>query len=88
VAGLGTVLFALLLVGPFVLLVTLAVVVAAAAALVALAGVILATPFLLVRHIRTRIAARNWGFDWGVPRMRVAGLAGHPRHRQQQEGMS
>jgi hypothetical protein len=88
VAGAGTVLFALLLVGPFVLLVTLAVVVAAAAALVALAGAILATPYLLSRHVRTRVASRHWGFDWGIPRMRVARLVGNPRHRHQTEGMS
>ena len=88
VGGAGTVLFALLLVGPFVLLVTLAVAVAAAAALVALAGAILATPYLLIRHVRTRIASRHWGSDWGIPRMRVARLVGNPRHRHQTEGMS
>jgi hypothetical protein len=88
VAGAGIVLFALLLVGPFVLLVTLAVAVAAAAALVALAGAILATPYLLIRHVRTRIASRHWGSDWGIPRMRVARLVGNPRHRHQTEGMS
>jgi hypothetical protein len=88
VAGAGTVLFALLLVGPFVLLVTVAVAVAAAAALVALAGAILATPYLLIRHVRTRIASRHWGSDWGIPRMRVARLLGNPRHRHQTEGMS
>jgi hypothetical protein len=88
VAGAGTVLFALLLVGPFVLLVTVAVAVAAAAALVALAGAILATPYLLIRHVGTRIASRHWGSDWGIPRMRVARLLGNPRHRHQTEGMS
>jgi hypothetical protein len=88
VAGAGTALFALLLVGPFVLLVTLAVAVAAAAALVALAGAILATPYLLIRHVRTRIGSRHWGSDWGIPRMRVARLVGNPRHRHQTEGMS
>jgi hypothetical protein len=88
VAGAGTVLFALLLVGPFVLLVTVAVAVAAAAALVALAGAILATPYLVIRHVGTRIASRHWGSDWGIPRMRVARLLGNPRHRHQTEGMS
>lgn len=48
----GTVLFALMLAGPFAVMVTLALALAAAAALVALAGAILASPFLLVRHVR------------------------------------
>lgn len=45
------VLLALMLVGPFALLVTLVVVLAAAAAVVGLVGAILATPYLLVRHL-------------------------------------
>jgi uncharacterized protein YbjT (DUF2867 family) len=77
-------LFALLLVGPFVLLLVgpfvLLVAVAVAAELVALAGAILATPYLLIGHVRTRIASRHWGSDWGIPRMRVARLVGNPRH--------
>jgi hypothetical protein len=48
------VLFALLLVGPFALLVTLAVLLVAAWALVALIAAILASPYLLVRHLRAR----------------------------------
>jgi hypothetical protein len=48
----GTVLFALMLAGPFALLVTLIVVLVAAAALVTLVGAILATPYLLVRYLR------------------------------------
>jgi hypothetical protein len=88
VAGAGTALFALLLVGPFVLLVTLAVASAAAAALVTLAGAILASPYLLIRHVRSRIASRHWGSDWGLPRMRVGRLVGNARHRHQTEGMS
>jgi hypothetical protein len=55
----GTVLFALMLAGPFALVVTLAVVLVAAAAVVALAGVILATPYLLIRHFRLRLATRR-----------------------------
>jgi hypothetical protein len=55
----GTVLFALMLAGPFALLVTLVVVFAAAAALVALAGAILAAPYLLIRHLRLRLAQRR-----------------------------
>lgn len=48
----GTVLFALMLAGPFAVMVMLAVALAAAAALVALAGAILALPYLLVRQLR------------------------------------
>jgi len=55
----GTVLFALLLAGPFALIVTLVVVLAAAAGLVMLAGAILATPYLLIRHFRLRLAERR-----------------------------
>jgi hypothetical protein len=55
----GTVLFALMLAGPFALLVTLVIVFAAAAALVALAGAILASPYLLIRHFRLSLAQRN-----------------------------
>ena len=52
VMGTGTVLLALMLAGPFALLVTFLLVLIAAVALVALAGAILATPYLLVRHLR------------------------------------
>jgi hypothetical protein len=55
----GTVLFALMLAGPFALLVTFVVVLVAAAAVVALAAAILATPYLLVRHLRARLATRR-----------------------------
>ena len=55
----GTVFFALMLAGPFALLVTLVAALAAAAAVVALAGTILATPYLLVRHFRLRLAQRR-----------------------------
>jgi hypothetical protein len=55
----GSVLFALLLAGPFALIVTLVVVLAAAAALVMLAGAILATPYLLIRHFGRRLAERR-----------------------------
>ena len=58
-AWVGTVLFALMLAGPFALLVTFVVVLAAAAALVTLAGAILATPYLLIRHVRARLAKRR-----------------------------
>jgi len=55
VAWAGTVLLALMLAGPFALLVTLIVVLVAAAALVTLAGAILATPYLIVRHLRRHL---------------------------------
>src|SRR4051794_25497758 len=73
VAWVGTVLFALMLAGPFVLIVTLVVALAAAAAVVALAGTILATPYLLIRYLSGSVFARPryWGSDWGLRRMRV-----------------
>jgi hypothetical protein len=55
----GIVLFALMLAGPFALLVALVVVFAVAAVLVTLAGAILATPYLVVRHVRLRLAERR-----------------------------
>jgi hypothetical protein len=55
----GTVLFALLLAGPFALIMTLVVVLAAAVALAMLAGAILATPYLLVRHVGRRLTERR-----------------------------
>ena len=59
VAWAGTVLFALMLAGPFALLVTFVLALAVAAALVTLAGAILATPYLLIRHFRARVATRR-----------------------------
>ncbi|MGZ6635911.1 MAG: hypothetical protein ACXVHB_27785 [Solirubrobacteraceae bacterium] len=67
VAWAGTVLFALMLAGPFALLVALVVAVAAAAALVALAGAIVATPYLLVRHVRLRLAKRRHLSEGSAP---------------------
>jgi hypothetical protein len=58
VAWVGTVLFALMLAGPFALVAALVVVLVAAAAVVTLAGAILATPYLLIRHLRLRLATR------------------------------
>jgi hypothetical protein len=55
----GIVLFALMLAGPFALIVTLVVVLAAVAGLVALAGAILATPYLLIRHVGRGLAERH-----------------------------
>ena len=63
----GTVLFALMLAGPFALLVAFVVALAAAAALVTLAGAILATPYLLIRHFRARLAKRRHVADSWAP---------------------
>jgi hypothetical protein len=57
VAWAGALLLALMLVGPFALLVTFVVVLVAAAALVTLAGAVLAAPYLLVRHLHVRRVA-------------------------------
>jgi hypothetical protein len=67
VAWAGTVLLALMLAGPFALVVTFVVVVAAAAAVVALAGAILATPYLLIRHLRARLAKRRHASEARAP---------------------
>ena len=74
----GTVLFALMLAGPFALLVTLVVVLAAAAALVMLAGAILASPYLLIRQLRPRLAKRHQLSRTETARTRpaIAALAG------------
>jgi hypothetical protein len=53
------VLIALLLTGPFALLFTLVALLAAAAAVVALIGAVLAAPFVLVRRVRRHRAARE-----------------------------
>jgi hypothetical protein len=50
--------FGLMLVGPFAVVVALAIVFVAAAALVGLIAAILASPYLLVRHFRGHRAAR------------------------------
>lgn len=50
----GMVLLALMLAGPFALLATVVVALAAGTALVGLAGAIVASPFFLVRHLRAR----------------------------------
>jgi hypothetical protein len=67
VAWAGTVLFALMLAGPFALLVTLVAVLAAAAALVTLAGAILASPYLLIRHFRLRLEKRRQFAEVSAP---------------------
>ena len=63
----GTVLFALMLAGPFAVLVTLVVALAAAAALVTLAGAILATPYLLIRQVCRHLAKRRHFAEGSAP---------------------
>lgn len=67
VAAAGTVLFALMLAGPFALMATLVVALAAAAFLVGLAGAILATPYLLIRHFGLPLAKRRHGSEGPAP---------------------
>ena len=55
----GLVAFALLLAGPFLLIVTLVVALVALAGLVMLVGAILASPFLVIRHFHRRAAQRE-----------------------------
>ena len=62
VAWAGTVVLALMLAGPFALLVTLIVVLVAAAALITLAGAILATPYLIVRRLRRHRARHTTSY--------------------------
>jgi hypothetical protein len=72
----GTVLFALMLAGPFALVVAFVVVLAAAATLVTLAGAILATPYLLIRHIHLRLAERRRFSDGPAPIAAVVARTG------------
>jgi hypothetical protein len=72
----GTVLLALMLAGPFALVVTFVVALAAAAALVTLAGAILATPYLLIRHFRRRLAERrHFSEGWASIATKRPGIA-------------
>jgi len=66
------VLFALMVAGPFVLLLTVVAVLVGATVLVALVGAILALPYLLVRHIREHVAARS-SSSVSAPRLLHAG---------------
>jgi hypothetical protein len=63
------VLFALLLVGPFVLVLTLVALLIGSTILVALIGAILASPYLLVRHLRERRAAAHSSSSAPAPRL-------------------
>jgi positive regulator of sigma E activity len=63
---LGTVLI-LLIVPSFALIGLVVVALAAVAALVALAGAVLATPYLLVRSLRRHLAERHQSSEGSVP---------------------
>jgi hypothetical protein len=76
VAWAGTVLFALMLAGPFALVATFVVVLVAAAAVVTLAGAILATPYLLIRHFRLRLAKRRQFAKGWAPSAAVVAAGG------------
>jgi hypothetical protein len=59
--------FVLLIVPSFALIGLLVVALAAVAALVALAGAIIASPFLLARTLRRRVAERHQSTQGSVP---------------------
>jgi hypothetical protein len=69
------VLLALMVAGPFVLVLTLVAVLIGSTALVALIGAILASPYLLVRHLRERRAGAQSSFNAPSPRLRSAAQA-------------
>ena len=56
-----------LIVPPFALIGLVVVALAAVAALVALAGAVLATPYLLVRALRRRLAERHQSTEGSAP---------------------
>ena len=60
----------------FALIGLVVVALAAVAALVALAGAVLATPYLLVRTIRRRLAERHGSTEGSVPLGTAIALAG------------
>jgi hypothetical protein len=79
VVVLGAVLI-LLIVPPFALIAVALIAVAAAAALIALAAAVLASPYLLVRTVRRRLAERHESAEAPARALpappRVAGLTG------------
>jgi hypothetical protein len=80
---LGTVVV-LLIVPPFALIGLAVVALAAVAALVALAGAVLATPYLLVRSLRRRLAERHGSTEGSVPMAPAIALAGPTTARSSQ----
>jgi positive regulator of sigma E activity len=80
---LGTVLV-LLIVPPFALIALAVVALGAVAALVALAGAILATPYLLARTLRRRLAERHQSTEGSVPIAATIALAAPTTARSSQ----
>jgi hypothetical protein len=80
---LGTVVV-LLIVPPFALIGLAVVALAAVAALVVLAGAVLATPYLLVRNLRRRLAERHGSTEASVPIASAIALAGPTTARSSQ----
>jgi len=76
---------ALLIVPSFALIALAAVALAAVAAVVALVGAILATPYLLVRTVRRRLAERHQSTRSSIPiATSIAALAGPTTARRSQ----
>jgi hypothetical protein len=69
------VLFALIVAGPFLLMLTFVALLMASTVVVALIGAILASPYLLVRHVRERRAETQWSFSASAPPVRSAARA-------------
>jgi hypothetical protein len=65
-----------LIVGPFALIALMVVTLAVLATLVALAGAVLATPYLLVDSLHRRLAERRWSAEGPGPVARVIAQTG------------
>jgi positive regulator of sigma E activity len=83
-AGLLGAVLVLLIVPSFALIGLVVVALGAAAALVALAGAILATPYLVVRSLRRRLAERHRSTEGSVPIATTIALAGPTTARSSQ----
>jgi hypothetical protein len=83
-AGLLGAVLVLLIVPSFALIGLVVVALAAVAALVALAGAILATPYLLVRTVRLRLVERHQSTEGSVPIATAIALAGPTTARRSQ----
>jgi hypothetical protein len=83
-AGLLGAVLVLLIVPSFALIGLVVVALGAVAALVALAGAILATPYLLVRSLRRRLAERHRSTEVSVPIAAPIALAGPTTARSSQ----
>jgi hypothetical protein len=84
----GVVLLGLVIVLPlvpgFALIALVVVALAAVAALVVLAGAVLATPYLLVRTVRRRLAERHRSTEGSVPITTAIAVAGPTTARSSQ----